>query len=294
MVTERAPSLRHAQHGLWTTVVAATFVLCPAMLHGQQPDAVAEYINAQLQWRLIPGLSLVVLKGGRVIRAEGYGLANRERADSVRRSTLFHLGSVGKQFTAAAILVLAQDGRVRIDDAVSSYLRSTPPAWRGITIRHLLTHTSGLGNYDDAVDLTREYTSDELVAFIASQPLEFRPGEKYRYSNSGYLLLGLIVEAASGERPVISWRVACSRRSACSRRVLPDGTSGRSRPRRMAIVASTTARSSRHRRCRVPSIAPAMAASIRRVPIWRSGIAHSTKIHCSRVPAAPPCGLLSG
>ncbi|HJU73987.1 MAG TPA: serine hydrolase domain-containing protein [Gemmatimonadaceae bacterium] len=159
-----------------------------------------DYVNAQLQWRLIPGLSMAVARGGRIVRTEAFGLANRESGDSVRASTIFQLGSVGKQFTAAAIMLLVQDGRIKLDDLVSKHIRPTPASWRDITIRHLLTHTSGLGNYVDAVaDLSRDFSASELIELVASQPLLFATGTAYRYSNSGYLLLGLIVEAVSGK-----------------------------------------------------------------------------------------------
>jgi len=179
---------------------AAVSLSLPRASAQDQPDPVREYVDAQLQWRLIPGLSLAVARGGRLIREEVFGVANRESGDSVRVSTVFQLGSVGKQFTAAAIMLLAEDGRIRLDDSVRAYIHGAPASWKRVTVRHLLTHTSGLGNYVSAVpDLSKEFTSPELVALIASQPLEFAPGAKFRYSNSGYLLLGLVVEAISGE-----------------------------------------------------------------------------------------------
>ena len=165
-----------------------------------QSDVVREYVQAQLEWRQVPGLAFAVVKGGRVVRAEAFGVANRDTGDSTTVNTVFQMGSVGKQFTAAAILLLAEEGRLGLDDSVVRHVRGGPAAWRGITLRHLLTHTSGLGDYDNAIpQLDREYSPPELIALIASQPLAFRPGSGYRYSNSGYALLGFVVEAVSGE-----------------------------------------------------------------------------------------------
>ena len=164
-----------------------------------QADVVTGYIQAQLDWRLIPGLSVGVLRGGRLERAEAFGLARVASGDSAKVTTVFHLGSVGKQFTAAAILLLAEEGRIGLDDSIGRFVRGGPVAWSRITIRHLLTHTSGLGDYDDSLRLEREYPPEELVALIASQKLAFAPGAGFRYSNAGYVLLGMAVGAASGE-----------------------------------------------------------------------------------------------
>jgi CubicO group peptidase (beta-lactamase class C family) len=179
--------------------VALAAALLPGTVPAQQADPVREYIHAQRDWRTIPGLAVGVMRGGRMIRAEGYGLSHRDLPDSVRPSTPFQLGSVGKQFTSAAILMLVQDGRLRLGDSITALIPSAPASWRAITVRHLLTHTSGLGDYDNAIaDLSREFSSKQLVELIASEPLAFRPGSGFRYSNSGYVLLGMIVEAAAG------------------------------------------------------------------------------------------------
>lgn len=165
-----------------------------------QSDEISAYVRAQMDWRMIPALSFAVIKAGRIIRAEAHGLANRNSGDSASVATVFHVGSVGKQFTAAAIMLLVQDGRLSLNDPVTRHIVDAPAAWRGISIRHLLTHTSGLGNYVSVLpDLNREYSASEFIALIAGQPLEFPPGTSFRYSNSGYLLLGLVVEAVSGE-----------------------------------------------------------------------------------------------
>ena len=181
-------------------VCLTSLALLAAPAQGQS-DAITEYVRAQLDWRLIPGVSFAVMKAGRIVRAEAHGVASRESNDKASVTTAFQMGSVGKQFTAAAILLLHQEGRLQLDSAIPQYLPGTPSAWQGMTIRHLLTHTSGLGDYDNAIqnNLDREYSRDALMSLIASQAPTFRPGAGFQYSNSGYVLLGLIVEAVSGE-----------------------------------------------------------------------------------------------
>jgi CubicO group peptidase (beta-lactamase class C family) len=193
-------SFRAIRLQLLIGTVAGSLGLTPgAALAQNQADEVAKYIETQMQWRLIPGVALGVVRGGRIVRAEGFGHTGNRSPGPVTPATTFHLGSVGKQFTAAALLILAQDGVISIDDPITKYLENTPAAWRDITIRQLLTHTSGLQNYVTAIpDVTREYTEAELRALIAAQPLAFKPGTGYRYSNSGYVLAGLIVQKASG------------------------------------------------------------------------------------------------
>ena len=142
---------------LKTSLVVLAAGFSAIALTNAQQDRVGDYVRAQLRWHMIPGVALGVMEHGRLIRGEGYGVTHHDRRDSVRVSTLFHLGSVGKQFTSAAVLLLAQDGRLRLDDDVTMRLRFAPAAWRGVTLRHLLTHTSGMGDYDNVIpDLSRE------------------------------------------------------------------------------------------------------------------------------------------
>jgi CubicO group peptidase (beta-lactamase class C family) len=105
---------------------------------------------------------------------------------------------VGKQFTSALVLLLAVEGRLGLDDPVSKLLPEAPPAWRGITIRHLLTHTSGIAEYTDRIDLRRDYTEDQLLRMAGERPLDFAPGTSWRYSNTAYAVLGILIHRASG------------------------------------------------------------------------------------------------
>ncbi len=159
-----------------------------------------------------PGAAIVVIQDGRVVHERGYGLANLETRTPIRPDTVFDLASVSKQFSAMAIMVLAERGKLSYDDSLSKFFPEFPPYARKITIRHLLDHTSGLPDYMDLFAKTGkinkdgkmggfEPTSRDAVELLARQKeLLFDPGEKYEYSNSGFAVLGQIVEKASGER----------------------------------------------------------------------------------------------
>jgi CubicO group peptidase (beta-lactamase class C family) len=159
-----------------------------------------QLVRAEMERQRIPGLAIAIIDHGRVVLARGYGFANLEHEVPVTAATLFQSGSVGKQFTAAAIMLLAEDGRLSIDDPITRFLPEAPPEWSAIRIRHLLTHTSGIREYgDDAdFDVRRSYTDDGLVRMACALPREFQPGERFSYSNTGYLLLGAIASRVGG------------------------------------------------------------------------------------------------
>lgn len=162
-------------------------------------DRLDDDIEREMARRHVPGMAVVVLKGGRIVRERAYGLANVEHGVKVTPATVFQSGSVGKTFTAALILLLAEDGKLSLDDPVSRHLPESPKAWDGITIRHLLTHTGGLGEPYQKIDLRKDYTDAELIAIEASLPLLFAPGERFSYSNAGYHLLGFIATRVGGK-----------------------------------------------------------------------------------------------
>lgn len=162
-------------------------------------DAVDDIVQAAMQRSHTPGLSLVVVRDGRIERSQGYGLANVEHKVPVTPQTVFQSGSIGKQFTAALVTLLAEDGKLKLDDPISRYLPGTPKAWKAITIRHLLTHTSGLTDPGKKVDLRKDYTDAQLVAIAATMPPSFQPGARWEYSNVGYHLLGFICNKAGGK-----------------------------------------------------------------------------------------------
>lgn len=146
---------------------------------------------------------VLVARDGEILFDKGYGSANLEWKIANDGDTKFRLGSVTKQFTGAAILLLQERGKVKLDAPIKTYLPDAPAAWDGVTVRNLLTHSSGIPNFtsfDDYAKLkTLAATTDSLIARFRDKPLDFQPGEKYAYSNSGYILLTAIIEKASGQ-----------------------------------------------------------------------------------------------
>jgi D-alanyl-D-alanine carboxypeptidase len=161
-------------------------------------DRVSDFVNAYLKKRQVPGCALMVRHNGKVVLAAGYGFANLEHGVRVTPQTVFQSGSVGKQFTAMAVMVLIEEKKLDLDDPISKYL-DVPNAWSAITVRHLLTHTSGLSDYPEKFSLQQDYTEDDLLNMIKAQPLGFAPGEKSSYSNLGYVTLGILIHKVSGE-----------------------------------------------------------------------------------------------
>jgi CubicO group peptidase (beta-lactamase class C family) len=163
-------------------------------------DAVDDYVRSVMAAKKIPGVSIVVLRDGEVVKSEGYGFANLEHEVPATPETIYQSGSVGKQFTAAGILMLAEDGKLELDDRLATHFPDGPPSWHRITIRHLLTHTSGLKDYGtDEIDFRKDYTEDEYLEVIKRMPIEFEPGTQWSYSNTGYLLLGILTSRLAGK-----------------------------------------------------------------------------------------------
>jgi len=148
--------------------------------------------------------SVLVARGGQVLLDQGYGLANREWDVANDGDTRFRLASVSKQFTAVAALLLSERGRLDLDAPIHAYLPDAPAAWDAVTTRLLLTHGSGIPDFTRDADYdalkVRPTTPAELIARLRDRPLAFRPGEKWAYSNSGYVVATAVIEAASGER----------------------------------------------------------------------------------------------
>ena len=162
-------------------------------------DRIDALVREEMARQRIPGVALAVVSRGEVVKAQGYGQANVEHAVPVSAETIFQSGSLGKQFTAALVMLLVEEGKLALDASVREYLHDAPESWQAIEIRHLLTHTSGVPEYTEgAIDLRRDYAEDELLRIAYRLPLEFAPGSRWRYSNTGYLLLGVIVHKASG------------------------------------------------------------------------------------------------
>ena len=148
--------------------------------------------------------AVLVARNGVTVFEKAYGLADREWGIPNDPETKFRVGSITKEFTATAILQLAESGKLSIDDPVSKYYSAAPPAWSAITIRNLLTHTSGIPTYTDIPhffdnEARLDRTPEEIIKLTQDKPLEFEPGTKFLYDNTGYILLGYIIEKVSGE-----------------------------------------------------------------------------------------------
>jgi CubicO group peptidase (beta-lactamase class C family) len=183
-------------------LLAAVAIAGPAMA---SPDAktfrkqVNRFVEAEINAQKVPGMAIAVLHKGKVVIARGYGRATVEHEVAVTNTTIFQSGSLGKMFTAAAVMTQVEQGRMNLDDSISKYLPEAPSSWRSITIRHLLTHTSGIPDFNPDIDFRRDYTEDELAKAAYPLSLEFVPGSRWRYSNTGYLLLGIVVKKATGQ-----------------------------------------------------------------------------------------------
>jgi CubicO group peptidase (beta-lactamase class C family) len=142
----------------------ALVAFLPAFASSARGDAVDDFVWAHMERHKIPGLSLVVTRDGVPTKLAGYGLANVELDVPARPETVFQSGSVGKQFTAMAVMLLVEDGKLGLDDPLPKHFPGSPGSWKGITVRHLLTHTSGIKDWGPPeVDFRRDYTEAELV-----------------------------------------------------------------------------------------------------------------------------------
>src|SRR5262249_55095542 len=146
---------------------------------------------------------VAVVRDGKVVLAKGYGYASVELGVPATADTVYEIGSITKQFTSTAIMMLVEEGKIAVDDKVRKYLPDLPESWDTITVRHLLTHTSGIKNYTSLPDFQRmsrqETTPADVVKLVSSIPLEFKPGDKMSYCNTGYFLLGMVIEKVSGK-----------------------------------------------------------------------------------------------
>lgn len=187
---------------MWSRNALALSIAMAGAAAAQNNPALASKADAYIQAAGIQG-SVLLAKNGKVILAKGYGLANMELGVANTPATKFRLGSITKQFTAAAILLLQEKGKLSVADPISKFIPDSPAAWNDITIHHLLTHTSGIPSYTDQAGYQahmREPSGEPLDFFkrFRDFPLEFKPGEKFHYDNSGYFLLGVIIERVSG------------------------------------------------------------------------------------------------
>jgi CubicO group peptidase (beta-lactamase class C family) len=183
-------------------LVVGLFALSGAAL-GQRPadhfGAVEAYVKGEMDRQHIPGVALLVAHDGKIVRAQGFGFSNLEHRVAVKPETIFQSGSVGKQFTATAVMMLVEEGKIGLDDSVTKYFPEAPASWKPVTVRHLLSHTGGFTDYPKDFDFRKDYTEAELFKVVAAIPLGFSPGTQWSYSNLGYLMLGILIHRVTGK-----------------------------------------------------------------------------------------------
>lgn len=181
----------------------AVLLLCALLVlpAAAAADGVDETVRRQLAERHVPGASVAIVRDGRLVKAAGYGLANLEVGAKARKDSVYEIGSITKQFTAAVVMMLVEEGRISLDAPIRRYLPDAPETWKDVTVRHLLTHTSGIKTYTelDGFQVRDKLSPKQFVERLAKQPLDFAPGTKYKYNNSGYNLLGFVVESVTGK-----------------------------------------------------------------------------------------------
>jgi CubicO group peptidase (beta-lactamase class C family) len=163
-----------------------------------ESDAVGRYVSAEIARQHIPGVAVLVSRSGKIIRAQGFGLSNVELQVPVKPETVFQSGSMGKQFTATAVMMLVEEGKIKLDDSIAKYFPDAPAGWKPVTVRHLLSHTAGFTDYPKDFDFRKDRNEAELLKVVEAVPLAFPPGTKWSYSNLGYLTLGILIHRVTG------------------------------------------------------------------------------------------------
>jgi len=190
-----------------TAIPLASAPSADASLNSDQQTAIDRYVTAEMARQRIPGLELGIYRHGYPIYTKGYGIADLEWQVPVGTETRMQTGSLGKQFVAAAILRLAEQGKVDIDASITRYFPEAPQSWRPIKVANLLSHTSGIGIYDapaltepgGPIDFHRDYSEDQLVAATVKLPLDYPVGTDWRYNNTNYMMLGILIHRVTGK-----------------------------------------------------------------------------------------------
>jgi D-alanyl-D-alanine carboxypeptidase len=166
-------------------------------------DEVDDFIRAAMKEQHVPGLALAVVREGKPLFERQYGVANLETETPVSKESVFPYYSVSKQFTTAATMLLVEEGKIGLEDKAAKYVDKLPPAWQGVTVRHLLTATSGIPNYGRDYffrsPLSERPAFAEVMQKTGEKPLEFQPGEKWAYCNTGFWILSQVVAARAGQ-----------------------------------------------------------------------------------------------
>ena len=186
----------------WVVILSAALLIgcCAAnAAPAEHDDGIDEVVNLEMHRSLAPGVAVATIRTGLTPRMRYYGYANVEHRVGLNAQTLFQSASLGKQLVAALVMLLKEDGDIDLEAPITTYLPDAPSSWRDIKVRHLLTHMSGLPNYNTkerGFDRRRNYSEDELLAHAYT--LQREPGRCWLYSNTGYMLLGIIIHKISG------------------------------------------------------------------------------------------------
>lgn len=175
-------------------------------LTSAQIASVNHYVATEMAKERIPGAEVGIYHRGQILLAKGYGFADLEFNVPVKPQTLFQSGSVGKQFVSAAIMMLVEEGKISLDDSITKYFPDAPPSWKPILIKNMLSHTSGLGEYESEARtgpngpfyLRLDFTEDQLAKKIEALPIDFPVGSKWAYRNTNYVLLGILIHKVTG------------------------------------------------------------------------------------------------
>jgi len=176
-------------------------------LTSDQLANIDRYVAGQMKKDRTPGLAVGVYRRGEILLAKGYGLANVELNVPVSAQTIFQSGSVGKQFASAAVMLLVEEGKIRLDESIVKYFPDAPDWWKPILVKNLLSHTSGLAEYETGERagpkgefyLRLDFTEAELIKKVEALPMEAKPGDVWNYRNTNYLLLGIIIHKVTGK-----------------------------------------------------------------------------------------------
>ncbi len=182
--------------------IAVLLLTRPCVAADETIARVDAYVAAQMERHRVPALSIAVIRDGKIVRTHAYGTIDLELNVPNAPRAAFMIGSLSKQFAAAATMVLVEQKKIALDDPVSKYLVSLPAAWSNVTVRHLLSHTSGIPSYTEVPGFedrnAQPATHDEVIATVSSLPAAFSPGERFHYNNTGYFLLGMLIEKVAG------------------------------------------------------------------------------------------------
>ncbi|HKW48612.1 MAG TPA: serine hydrolase domain-containing protein, partial [Gemmatimonadaceae bacterium] len=202
------PTLRAVLVACLTPLALGAQQPTPQGTHRADPVSIRHIVdslaNAFIARHEAPGVSIVVIRGRDTLVSQGYGLSDVENGVQATPHTVYRIGSITKQFTSAAVMQLVEAGRVKLDDSIGAYLPTLPARWRAATVRQYLNHTSGVPSYTDIGPrwlkrIGEKMSPDTLVGLTATDSLWFAPGKSWRYDNTGYVVLGMLIEKVSGK-----------------------------------------------------------------------------------------------